>query len=83
MMARSNHTKRSAFDQIPIYLNQQKSWKKVDVMTTRFKDIVSTIRATLWKNSARNVLINITDGIGYEEIIEIWQYNPGGDNRLK
>lgn len=48
-------------------------WKKVNVVTTRFSDIASTIRATLWKNSERNIIKNITDGIGYEGIIEIWK----------
>ena len=54
-------------------MDQMESWKRVDAVTTRFSDIASTIRATLWKNSVRNVLKNITDGIGYEGIIEYWK----------
>ncbi len=48
--------------------------ERTNAVTTRFSDIVGTIRATLWKNSERNVLKNITDGIGYEGIIECWEH---------
>lgn len=44
----------------------------VDVKSTRLNDYVQTIRSTLWKNSVRNVLVNIETGIGYEGVIEIW-----------
>ena len=53
--------------------NGKSSWKRTDAITTRLSDIPSTVRATLWKNSVRNVLKNITDGIGYEGVIETWQ----------
>ena len=53
--------------------SELKKWKRVNAITTRGRDIVSTIRATLWKNSKRNVLMNITDGIGYEGVIEYWE----------
>ena len=52
--------------------HQQELLKRIDAWTTRGTQIASTIRATLWKNSVRNVLKNITDGIGYEGIIEFW-----------
>lgn len=54
-------------------MDATESWKRIDAITTRLSDTASTIRATLWKNSVRNVLKNITDGIGYEGVIEIWQ----------
>lgn len=62
-------------------MDQTESWRRVNAVTTRFSDIASTIRATLWKNSVRNVLKNITEGIGYEGIIETWEYDPNRDNR--
>lgn len=48
-------------------------WERIDAVTTRGGVIASTIRASIWKNGARNVLLNITDGIGYEGIIECWE----------
>lgn len=48
-------------------------WKRTNAVTTRLSDVIGTIRSTLWKNSERNVLKNITDGIGYEGIIERWE----------
>ena len=59
---------------------QQEFWKRTNVMTTRFSDIASSIRATLCKNSVRNVLINITDGIGYQGIIECWESDKDKEN---
>ena len=51
----------------------KKYWKRTNAVTTRFSNIIGAIRATLWKNGERNVLKNITDGIGYEGIIECWE----------
>jgi len=48
-----------------------KDKKIVDIKSTRLNDYVQTIRSTLWKNSVRNVLVNIETGMGYEGIIEI------------
>ena len=42
-------------------------------VTTRLQSISNTIRATLWKNSQRNIEKNITDGIGYEGIIQLYK----------
>ena len=53
-------------------MDQTESWSRIDVFSTRFSNIAQTIRATLWKNSERNILKNITDGIGYEGIIEVY-----------
>lgn len=49
------------------------SWKRVNMLTTRFQDIISTIRASIYKQGERNILENIKNGNGYEGIIEIWQ----------
>ena len=43
----------------------------VNIVSTRLNDYMQTIRSTLWKNSVRNVLVNIENGMGYEGIIEI------------
>lgn len=40
------------------------------VVTTRMSDIASTIRATIYKQGERNIMKNIENGSGYEEIIE-------------
>lgn len=37
--------------------------------TTRFSDIASTIRATIYKSGARNLMKNVRDGGGYEGVI--------------
>lgn len=38
--------------------------------TTRFSDIASTIRATIYKQGTRNLMKNVKDGGGYEGVIE-------------
>ena len=48
-------------------------WQRVDAVSTRFSDIASTIRASLYKQGERNLLKNIIDGNGYEGIIEHWE----------
>lgn len=54
-------------------MDQTESWKRTNVTTTRFSEIASTLRASLYKQSERNLLKNITDGVGYEGIIECWE----------
>lgn len=39
-------------------------------LTTRGNDIASTIRATIYKQGARNIMENIKNGNGYEGVIE-------------
>ena len=56
-------------------LQQQSVWKRVDALTTRLSGIASTIRASLYKNGERNVINNITEGIGYEGVIEKWEFD--------
>lgn len=51
----------------------QESWKRIDAVTTRFSDVAGTIRSSIWKNGERNVLKNITEGVGYEGVIECWE----------
>ena len=47
--------------------------ERIGVISTRLNDYMQTIRSSLWKNSVRNVLVNIESGIGYEGIFEIWR----------
>lgn len=48
----------------------QKDNYVAEPVTTRGKDIVGTIRSSIHKPGERNIVKNITDGLGYEGVIE-------------
>ena len=58
----------------------EKSWERVDAMSTRLLDVASTIRATIFKQGERNIIQNILNGNGYEGIIEVWRRNDSNRN---
>ena len=45
--------------------------KSLEKMTTRGSDIASTIRATIFKQGARNLIENYKNGRGYEGVLEV------------
>ena len=47
--------------------------KLITALSTRLNDYAQTFRASYYKNGERNIVQNITDGNGYEGVIEIWQ----------
>ena len=53
--------------------------KKLNVTTTRFSNIVSTIRSTIYKQGKRNLIQNVQNGLGYEGIIEIYERETSDD----
>ena len=62
------------------YLTEM-SEKMICALTTRFSDIASTIRASIYKQGERNLIHNILNGNGYEGVIEIWQKKRNDTNR--
>ena len=49
--------------------------KLVMILSTRLLDYIQTIRASYYKNGERNIIKNITEGNGYEGVIEVWKIN--------
>ena len=43
----------------------------VEVRTTRGKEVVSTIRASIYKQGTRNIEENVRSGLGYEGVMEV------------
>lgn len=65
-----NRPPRIYDDKSPSLRATREGLKVMEPMTTRGSDIASTIRASIYKQGARNLIENVKNGLGYEGVIE-------------
>lgn len=47
--------------------------KILNIKSTRFSNVSSTIRASIYKQGERNLIKNLVNGNGYEGVVEIYE----------